>query len=186
YVIVIALFRPSVAPADTSAPTFREVMVGFWNLAPIGLLVGIVLGAIYSGLATPSETAAIGVAATLIYAACTLQLNWETFISSLKASVHTSCMITAIMMAAAFMSSAMGFMHVPHNIATVITGLELSPYQLIFILVLFFLLVSMFLEDIAVSVMSLPITLPLIIAAGFDPIWFCIFLILMAVLAHFT
>jgi len=186
YVIVIALFRPSVAPADTAAPTFREVMIGFWNLAPIGLLVGIVLGAIYSGLATPSETAAIGVAATLIYAGCTMQLNWETFISSLKASVHTSCMITAIMMAAAFMSTAMGFMHVPHEIANVINRLELSPYELIFILVLFYLLLGMFLEGISMTVMSLPITLPLIIAAGFDPIWFGIFLILMAELAQIT
>lgn len=186
FVIVCALIRPSVAPSDTSAPTFRDVMVGFWNLAPIGLLIGVVLGAIYSGLATPSETAAIGVAATLIYAACTMQLNWETFISSLKASVHTSCMITAIMMAAAFMSTAMGFMHVPHEIANVINRLELSPYELIFILVLFYLLLGMFLEGISMTVMSLPITLPLIIAAGFDPIWFGIFLILMAELAQIT
>ncbi len=186
FVIICSLIRPSVAPADTSAPTLRDVMVGIGNLAPIGLLIGVVLGAIYSGLATPSETAAIGVAATLLYAACTLQLNWDVFVSSLKASVHTSCMISAIMIAAAFMSTAMGFMHVPHNIAQVIDGLQLSPYQLIVILVLFYLLLGMFLEGISMTVMSLPITLPLIVAAGFDPIWFGIFLILMAELAQIT
>lgn len=186
YVIIIALFRPSVAPADTHAPSIKEVLVGFWNLFPIGILVSIVLGAIYSGLATPSETAAIGVAATLIYAALTLQLSWDVFVSSLKASVHTSCMIAAIMISAAFMSTAMGFMHVPHNIAAYINGLELSPYMLIVILVLFYLLLGMFLEGISMTVMSLPITLPLILAAGFDPIWFGIFLILMAELAQIT
>lgn len=186
YVIICALVRPDVAPSDTSPPTFRDVLVGFWNLVPIGLLIGLVLGAIYSGLATPSETAAIGVAATLVYAAATFQLSWGTFISSLTASVHTSCMISAIMIAAAFMSTAMGFMHVPHNIATVIDGLQLSPYGLIFILVLFYLLLGMFLEGISMTVMSLPITLPLIVAAGFDPIWFGIFLILMAELAQIT
>jgi C4-dicarboxylate transporter DctM subunit len=186
YVIIISLFRPSVAPADSAAPTFRDVMVGFWNLLPVGFLIGIVLGAIYSGLATPSETAAIGVAATIIYAACTMQLKWEMIVSSLQATVHTSCMITAIMMAAAFMSTAMGFMHVPHDIANAINGLHLSPYQLIFILVLFYLLLGMFLEGVSMTVMSLPITLPLILAAGFDPIWFGIFLILMAELAQIT
>lgn len=186
YVIIYSLFKPDVAPADTTAPSFREMLVGIANLSPIGMLIGIVLGAIYSGLATPSETAAIGVAATLIYAGCTWQLSWRTFIDSLTASVHTSCMIAAIMIAAAFMSTAMGFMHVPHNIATVIDGLDLSPYQLIFILVLFYLLLGMFLEGISMMVMSLPITLPLILAAGFDPIWFGIFLILMAELAQIT
>jgi C4-dicarboxylate transporter, DctM subunit len=186
YVIICSLVRPSVAPSDSSPPTLREVLIGFWNLTPIGLLIGLVLGAIYSGLATPSETAAIGVAATLIYAACTFQLSWHTFISSLMASVHTSCMIAAIMIAAAFMSTAMGFMHVPHNIANFIDGLDLSPYHLIFILVLFYLLLGMFLEGISMMVMSLPITLPLIVAAGFDPIWFGIFLILMAELAQIT
>lgn len=186
YVIICSLIRPSVAPSDSSAPGFRDMLVGFWNLVPIGILIGLVLGAIYSGLATPSETAAIGVAATLVYAAVTMQLSWNTFISSLMAAVHTSCMIAAIMIAAAFMSTAMGFMHVPHNIATVINSLELSPYQLIFILVLFYLLLGMFLEGISMTVMSLPITLPLVIAAGFDPIWFGIFLILMAELAQIT
>src|SRR5690606_20615195 len=186
YVIIYSLFRPSVAPADSHAPGFRDMITGVCNLAPIGILIGVVLGAIYSGLATPSETAAIGVAVTLIYAACTWQLSWDTFISSLTAAVHTSCMIAAIMVGAAFLSTAMGFMHVPHKIAAVIDGLELSPYQLIFILVLFYLLLGMFLEGISMMVMSLPITLPLIVAAGFDPIWFGIFLILMAELAQIT
>ncbi|KGJ02641.1 TRAP transporter, DctM subunit [Paracoccus halophilus] len=186
YVIIISLFKPDVAPADITAPSFREMLVGIANLAPIGILISVVLGAIYSGLATPSETAAIGVAATLIYAGCTWQLSWRTFIDSLMASVHTSCMIAAIMISASFMSTAMGFMHVPHNIATAIDGLQLSPYQLIFILVLFYLLLGMFLEGISMMVMSLPITLPLIVAAGFDPIWFGIFLILMAELAQIT
>lgn len=186
YVITCSLIRPDVAPSDTSPPTFRDVLVGFWNLTPIGFLIGVVLGAIYSGLATPSETAAIGVAVTLLYCAVTMQLTWDTFRSSLWASVHTSCMISAIMISAAFMSTAMGFMHVPHDIAIIIDGLDLSPYQLIFILVLFYLLLGMFLEGVSMTVMSLPITLPLIVAAGFDPIWFGIFLILMAELAQIT
>jgi tripartite ATP-independent transporter DctM subunit len=161
-------------------------MIGVLNLGPIVLLVSVVLGAIYSGLATPSETAAIGVTATIIYTLLSFQLTLRTFIDSLVASVHTSCMIAAIMISAAFLSTAMGFMHVPQSIATAIDGLHLSPYQLIAILMLFYLLLGMFLEGVSMMVMSLPITLPLIIAAGFDPIWFGIFLILMAELAQVT
>ncbi|MBV0893544.1 TRAP transporter large permease subunit, partial [Paracoccus sp. Z118] len=85
-----------------------------------------------------------------------------------------------------FMSTAMGFMHVPQNISAAISMLDLSPYQLILILTLFYIVLGMFLEGVSMTVMSLPITLPLILAAGFDPIWFGIFLILMIEMAQIT
>lgn len=91
------------------------------------LPIGLVLGAVYTGFATPSETAAIGVSVTLLYALATRQLSRRIFTESLIASVHTSCMIAMIMVAAAFMSTAMGFMHVPQNTSAAISRLDLSP-----------------------------------------------------------
>ncbi len=80
----------------------------------------------------------------------------------------------------------MGFLHVPQDVAKAISAMNLSPYGLIIILAIFYVLLGMFLEGISITVMSLPITLPLILAAGFDPIWFGIFLVIMVELAQIT
>lgn len=186
YIVLVCLKSPQYAPVDSDRPTLRDMVYGLANLAPIGFLIAIILGSIYSGIATPSETAAIGMSVTLLYTLISRQLSWNIFTTSLMSAVHTSCMITAIMISAAFMSTAMGFMHVPQNISAAISALELSPYQLIAILMLVYIILGMFLEGVSMTVMSLPITLPLVLAAGFDPIWFGIFLILMIELAQIT
>ena len=186
YVMAVCVIFPHFAPSEGERPTARDVVYGIANLLPIILLISLVLGAIYSGLATPSETAAVGVAVTLLYTVVSGQMRVRIFIESLMASVHTSCMISAIMIAAAFMSTAMGFLHVPQDIAAAIAVLELTPYQLIAVLMVLYIILGMFLEGVSMTVMSLPITLPLVIAAGFDPIWFGIFLILMIELAQIT
>ena len=95
-------------------------------------------------------------------------------------------MIAVILIAAAFLSTAMGFLHVPQDVAKAIGALNLSPSGLIVILAVFYVLLGMFLEGISITVMSLPITLPFILAAGFDPIWFGVFLVIMVELAQIT
>ncbi len=186
YVMVVSLVRPSVAPADGERPGIMDILRGFRDLIPICVLIFIVLGAIYSGIATPSEAAAVGVVATLFMSSLTRQLSAKVFFESLVASVQTSCMIAVILIAAAFLSTAMGFLHVPQDVARAISLLNLSPFGLIAVLAVFYVLLGMFLEGISITVMSLPITLPLILAAGFDPIWFGIFLVIMVELAQIT
>lgn len=186
YVIVVSLFNPKVAPADRDRPGARDMLWGLVDLIPIGVLIFIVLGAIYSGIATPSEAAAVGVSATLLMSLVTGQLNSKMFAESLVSSVHTSCMIAVILFSAAFLSTAMGFLHVPQDVAKAIAALNLTPYGLIAILAVFYILLGMFLEGISITVMSLPITLPLILAAGLDPIWFGVFLVVMVELAQIT
>ncbi|MEI4488811.1 TRAP transporter large permease subunit [Frigidibacter sp. MR17.14] len=186
YVLIAALMRPEVAPSTEAAPRLRDLARGAVDLFPIGALIFVVLGAIYSGIATPSEAAAVGVVATLLLSALTRQLSWRAFRDSLRAAVHTSCMIAMILIAAAFLSTAMGFLHVPQDVARAISGLNLSPGQLILVLAVFYILLGMFLEGVSITVMSLPITLPLVLAAGFDPIWFGIFLVIMVEMAQIT
>lgn len=182
--MAVSLLFSSTAPADGERPTAGDMLRGVVDLLPIGMLITLVLGAIYSGIATPSETAAVGV--TMIYTVATGQMNRKVFSESIFASVHTSCMISAIMISAAFMSTAMGFIHVPQDISAAIARFDLSPFALIALLTLLYIVLGMFLEGVSMTVMSLPITLPLVIAAGFDPIWFGIFLILMIELAQIT
>ncbi|WP_282606165.1 TRAP transporter large permease [Pelagibius sp. Alg239-R121] len=182
--------RTSVIPAIAAdAPVERMRPVAwrdFGNLMPVLLLVFIVLGSIYSGLATPSEAAAIGVAATLIMTAVIGQLNFRLFTESLMSAVKMSAMVVSLVLAAALLSTTMGYLHLPQSVAALIAGLELSPYALIAMLSLFYILLGLCLEGISITVMTLPITLPLILQAGFDPLWFGIFLILMVELATIT
>lgn len=186
YVVIVSLFRPEIAPSDDGPPGIRDVLVGIWNLVPIAVLIVIVLGAIYTGWATPSEAAAVGVAATLLLTVLTRQMTGAIFLESLRAAVHTSCMIGMILVAAAFLSTAMGFLHVPQQVANAISILDLSPIGLIAVLVIFYLMLGMFLEGISITVMSLPIVLPLVLNAGYDPIWFGIFLVIMVEMALIT
>ncbi len=186
YVGAVCLIKPEMVPADDQRPGWREMIVGLWNLLPIAVLIFVVLGSIYSGIATPSEAAAVGVVTTLILTVLTGQFRLEMFFGSLISSVQTGCMIGIILIAASFLSTAMGFLHVPQDVATAIGALNLSPYQLITILAVFYVILGMFLEGISITVMSLPITLPLIVASGFDPIWFGIFLVIMVELAQIT
>ncbi len=186
YVGSVCIARPKMVPADEIRPGWREMALGLWNLLPIAVLIIAVLGSIYSGIATPSEAAAVGVVTTLFLTLVTRQFRFEMFFASLISAVQTSCMIAIILIAASFLSTAMGFLHVPQDVATAIGRLDLTPLQLIAILGVFYVILGMFLEGISITVMSLPITLPLVISSGFDPIWFGVFLVIMVELAQIT
>lgn len=186
YVIIVSLLHPEVAPPDAKRPGIGDALRGLLDLIPIAILIVLVLGSIYTGFATPSEAAAVGVVATLAIIILTGQFTVEMFLGSLRSSVQTSCMIAIVLIAAAFLSTAMGFLHVPQDVAKAIAALNLSPLGLIAILAVFYILLGMFLEGISITVMSLPITLPLILAAGYDPIWFGVFLVVMVELAQVT
>ena len=116
----------------------------------------------------------------------TRQMTWAIFGESLMGAVRTSCMVCIILVAAAFLSTAMGYLHVPANLAGAIAELELSPVGLMLILSLFYILLGLFLDGISITVMSLPITLPLVLQAGFDPVWFGVYLVVMVELAQVT
>lgn len=186
YVGTVSLAQPDMVPAEEDPPGWRDMFLGLWNLIPIAILIFIVLGSIYSGIATPSEAAAVGVVTTIALTLLTGQFGFKLAVESIISSVQTSCMIAVILIAAGFLSTAMGFLHVPQDVATAIASFDLTPYQLIAVLAVFYVILGMFLEGISITVMSLPITLPLIISAGFDPIWFGVFLVIMVELAQIT
>lgn len=186
YIMLRALAQPEKAPREATQLTLLQRLTGALNLLPVLFLMLIVLGSIYSGLATPSEAAAVGVAAAVIVALGLRQLTWQIFRDSLMGAIRTSCMVCIILISAAFLSTAMGYLHVPSNIARTIGEMNLSPIALILALSLFYILLGLFLDGISIIVMSLPITLPLAMLAGFDPVWFGIYLVLMVELGQVT
>ena len=186
FIVIRCALRPELAPAAGERFTWRERLGGIVQLLPVLCLIGIVLGSIYTGYATPSEAAAVGVAATLLLTALTGQLSWAVFAQSIMGAVTISAMVCSILVAAAFLSTAMGYLHVPQDLAAAIGALGLGPYGLIAILALFYIVLGLFLDGISITVMSLPITLPLIVQAGFDPLWFGIFLVIMVEMGQIT
>lgn len=186
YITYRCIRCPELAPRSQEGYTLTQCLHGIWLLTPILLLVCIVLGSIYSGLATPSEAAGVGVGATIVLIIVTGQLSWTILKESLMGAVKVSCMVCSILVAAAFLSTAMGYLHVPQDLAHAIGNLGLSPYTLILILAVFYIMLGLFLDGISITVMSLPITLPLVLQAGFDPLWFGVFLVVMVELGQIT
>ena len=183
YVAACCIAKPDFAPRENNPDFSLHALLDLW---PIALLITIVLGSIYSGWATPSESAAIGVATAFILTAIHGELSFKLIRESLIAAVPTSCMICSILVAAAFLSTAMGFLHIPQDIAGLIGGLDLSVAQLLLLLAVFYILLGLLLDGISITVMTLPIILPLILAAGIDPIWFGVFLVIMVELGQMT
>ncbi len=186
YIMTRCLFDKSLAPEKKEKYSFVQYLLAFKDLAPIIVLIVIILGGIYSGIVTPSEAAAVGVAATFILIALLGSFSWQIIFESAMGAIKTSAMVCSILIGAAFLSSSFGYLHIPAELVKVINKMQLSPYSLLLILVLFYISLGFFLDGISIIVMSLPITLPLIVSAGFDPIWYGVFLVLMIELAQMT
>ena len=186
FIMIFSTVRPDVAPTAGIDYTFRDYVRCIGLLMPIFILIVIVLGSIYTGIATPTEAAAVGVTAALIMALALKQLTLQVFIKSILGALKTSCMVCSLLAGAAFLSTAMGFLHVPQDISRMIGTLDLSPMGLIMVLGIFYVVLGFFLDGISITVMSMPICLPLVVNAGFDPIWFGVFLVAMTELAQIT
>lgn len=186
YIMIRCVANPALAPKSEGRVNWRDVLQGLSDLMPIFILIGLVLGSIYSGIATPSEAAAVGVAATILLVAAMGKLRLQVLIDAGFRAVSTSAMVCTILVAAAVLSSAIGYAHIPQELVKLIESLHLSPYVLLMMLAVFYLVLGCFLDGISIIVMTLPITLPLIVQAGFDPIWYGVFLVLMCELATMT
>jgi len=186
YVIIRALIRPDEIPPLTETFTWRDRLESVKRLGPVVLLIGGVIGSIYSGIASPTDAAAVGVFLALILARCTGDLNWKTFLDGLMSATRTSCMIAFILAGASFLTMAMGFTGIPAALARWIGTMHLSPYALLAALCVFYIIMGCFLDGISVVVLTTSIIQPMIEAAGIDTLWFGIFIVLVVEMAQIT
>jgi tripartite ATP-independent transporter DctM subunit len=186
YIIYRGIRNPEIAPQSQESYSWKERMVGLKDLAPTLILILMVLGSIYGGVATPTEAAAIGVFGATAFASINRRMTFKIMFECLVGAVKTNAMIMLIVVGAGFLSRVMGYLGIPAAITTAITGMGLSPYLLMIILGAFYILLGCLLDGFSIVVMTLPIALPMIVAAGFDPIWFGIYLILMVEVSQIT
>ncbi len=186
YIIYRGIRTPEIAPKSQESYSWKERIVALKDLAPTLLLIIMVLGSIYGGIATPTEAAALGVLGATIFAFINRSMNAKTMLECLMGAVKTNAMIMLIVIGASFLSRVMGLLGIPMAITEAITQMDLSPYMLMVLLGLVYLLLGCILDGFSIVVMTLPIALPIVVATGFDPIWFGIYLILMVEVSQIT
>ena len=186
YVVVWALLNPGRTPVSDIRMSFMEKVRASRHLIPAVTLIIMVLGSIYTGLATATEAAAVGVVGALGISAIQGTLDRKTFIAGLMGATRLSCMIALILAGAAFLTLAMGFTGLPRGLAEWIDSLNLSPWMLIAALTIFYLVLGCFLDGISMVVLTMAVVLPTVQAAGIDLIWFGVFVVLVVEMAQIT
>jgi len=186
YVIGWSMVNKNIMPKMDETFSFSQKIKQSGQLIPVIVLIAAVIGSIYVGIATATEAASLGVVGALILSFFQKSLNKETFKLSLLGATKTSCMIAFILAGSAFLSLAMGFTGLPRNLAIWINEMNLSPYVLIMVLTIFYIILGMFLDGISAVVLTMAIIEPMIRQAGFDMIWFGIFLVIVVEMAQIT
>jgi len=186
YVAVVSVVSPSFSPKPEPEMTFSEKLANSRFLIPLLLLVTLVIGSMYLGFATATEAAAFGVLGSLALAASQGSLSFRTFVESLMGATRTSAMIALILAGAAFLSLSMGFTGLPRGLADLIASFELSRFELLMALLVFYIVLGCFLDGISSVVLTMAVVEPMIREAGIDIIWFGIFIVVVVEMAQIT
>ena len=186
YVIAWALANPDKVPPAIERTTLGQKIYASRHLFPVMLLILLVLGSIYAGIATATEAAAFGVVGALVISAVQGSLDRNTFTASLMGATRLYCMIALILAGASFLTLAMGYIGLPRHLAEWIATLGLAPFVLILALMAFYIILGCFLDGISMVVLTMGVILPTVQKAGIDLIWFGIFVVLVVEMAQIT
>ena len=186
YVAINSLISKNFNPKPEPKMTFAERLQNSLFLIPVMILIATVIGSMYFGLATATEAAAIGVLGSLALAALQGSLNWSTFTESLLGATRTSAMIALILAGAAFLSLSMGFTGLPLALAKLIASMELTRFELLMVLLVFYIIIGCFLDGISSVVLTMAVVEPMVRQAGIDVIWFGIFIVVVVEMAQIT
>ncbi len=186
YVAVTSQLSRKWNPAAEPPLSFGQRVRNSRFLIPVFLLIAVVIGSMYLGYATATEAAAFGVIGGLLLAASQGSLTWRTFTESLMGATRTSAMIALILAGAAFLSLAMGFTGLPRGLANLIAAWELSRFELLMVLLVFYIILGMFLDGISSVVLTMAVVEPMVRQAGIDLIWFGIFIVVVVEMAQIT
>ena len=186
YIMIVSRIDKSVVPEEDVKYTMNDYIHSLKDLFPVFSLIFVVLGSIYGGLATPTEAASLGVLGAVVLAVYFKSFTFDVMKNALLNTIKTSIMISFIIVGAGFLSQVVGFLGIARAISEFIGTLGLSPLMLILIIGVMYIILGMILDGISIVVMTLPIVLPIIVMAGFDPLWFGIFLVFMVELSQIT
>lgn len=181
-VLVIALFTGVIffysaklglrTTASQFRITWRQRLATLGDLAPTVLLIGLVLGTIYSGIATPTESAALGVLGSVVLALADRRLNWTLLHESMRATARVTSMIALILFGAYFLNYVLSSLGIPQMLAKFLTGMPFPAWVTMLMIIGFYLALGTFMEGMSMIVTTIPLIFPVVMALGYDPIWF--------------
>ncbi|MEQ8368323.1 MAG: TRAP transporter large permease subunit [Roseicyclus sp.] len=186
YTMIWAMMNRDKMPPPEPPVSWREKLRAAMLLLPTVFLIVAVIGSIYGGLASPTEAAVVGVIGALMISGLSGGLDRHGAWDSLRGAVVTTCMIAFILVGAAFLTGAMGYTGIPRSLAAWIGDQGFSQYALLAALLLFFIVLGFFLDGISIVVLTVSVILPMVLAAGIDPIWFGVFLVLVVEMSQIT
>ena len=186
YVAIYSKVARKWNPIMDDRMSFMDKLRNSRFLIPVICLILVVIGSMFFGFATATEAAAFGVIGALMLAALQGTLNWTSFSSSLMGATRTSAMIALILAGAAFLSLSMGFTGLPRGLANLIAGWDLSRFELLMVLLIFYIILGMFLDGISSVVLTMAVVEPMIRDAGIDLIWFGIFIVVVVEMTQIT
>lgn len=186
YIMWWSLRHPDKVPAADAPSSFMEKIRRSGSLIPCSLLIVFIVWVLVAGIATATECAAYGVLGSLAIAAAGKSLTKENFWQGLVGATRVSCMIMFILAGASFLTKTMAFTGIPRELADVVHAMNLSPYGLIAVLVVVYLILGTALDGISMIVLTSAVVLPMVQKAGFDLVWFGIFIIMLIEIAEIT
>jgi tripartite ATP-independent transporter DctM subunit len=184
YIAVWSLLNPDKTPPADPPMSFREKLKESANLIPCALLIALVFLTLLLGWATATECAAWGVSGSLAIAWWSGSLSWDSFWKSVMGTTRITCMIMLILAGASFMSTSMAYTGIPQALASWVDSMNLSPYALIAALTVMYILLGTALDGISMIVLTTAVVIPMVKTAGFDLVWFGIFLVLVVEMAE--
>jgi C4-dicarboxylate transporter DctM subunit len=184
-IILIAVIRPETAGRKVSY-TMAERLQGTLGVVPPLLVFVVVIGTIYGGVATPTEAAALGVVAALAIAASRRRLNWKMLSEALEGTVVTTAMIMLIIIAAYFLNMILSGIGLTSRLNGFVSGLGLSRYEMLLVVVLFYIVLGCFMETLSMMITTIPIIAPLMFGLDFDPVWYGIVMMILIETALIT
>jgi len=185
YIVVRVTIRPKLVPVYEKMPLKRRVsdIIGIW---PVFLIMFAVLGGIYLGVTTPTEAAAIGSIMALIFSLAYRKLNWSMLKQCLRSAVKTSTMIMFLFVGAQVLVAVLCILRIPDHAVTWVVGLPFPPLAILVLIYFLYLFLGCFMDGTSLMVVTLPIVFPIIVALGFDPIWFAVALVILIEMALLT
>lgn len=186
YISVWAMLNPKKQPPRPDEMSLVEKLRTSAQLIPCILLIIAVIGSMFVGVATATEAAACGVLGSLILALATRSLTWASFWESVMGATRTSSMVLFILAGAGLLTKAMALTGIPAALAQAAVAMDLGPYGLIAVLTVIYVLLGMALDGVSMIVLTTSIVIPIVQAAGFDLVWFGVFVVLLVEIAQVT
>ena len=188
YIAIRVIINPSEAPRDPSLQySWKERFQSLGHIWHAMILIILVLGSIYTGIATPTEASAIGAAGAFLVAGLAYRvLTWKAFVEILRDSLRVSAALLMIMACAKIFGDLLNFVRVPQMLSDFLLGLQIPSIMLVVLIMILLVGLGMLVDATSLIVVTCPILVPLIVSLGYDPLWYGIILVMNLELAVVT